>query len=198
MSDTELQVDPRVVRTRRLLLDAFIGLMGEKPFEDISITEIATRATVNRATFYAHFADKQELADAFLREGFERILQKHTAVKGKTMHECLHNLFMATLEHRRTVHADCKAKGRNSNELRVFEASIEVEVKMQLREYIHERLLDDAGKKTSTAKQQADMMAAVISSALYAAVVHISTMPASQSTSHIDVIVDRIARTLDT
>ena len=54
--------DPRVQRTRQLLLEAFMALVQEKhTIHSISIQEIATRATVNRATFYAHFADKYAL-----------------------------------------------------------------------------------------------------------------------------------------
>src|SRR5205807_1741174 len=47
-------VDPRVKRTRKLLQQAFIELFQEKGFASISIQDITERATVNRATFYAH------------------------------------------------------------------------------------------------------------------------------------------------
>jgi AcrR family transcriptional regulator len=53
--------DPRVRRTRNLLKDAFRELIREKRFSDISVQDITERATVNRATFYAHFPDKQAL-----------------------------------------------------------------------------------------------------------------------------------------
>ena len=56
-------VDPRVRRTRKLLQDAFRELIHEKPFTEISIQHITDRATVNRATFYAHYTDKQDLAN---------------------------------------------------------------------------------------------------------------------------------------
>ncbi len=51
--------DPRVKRTRQLLLQAFMALLEEKQhIYSISVQDIAERATVNRATFYAHFEDK--------------------------------------------------------------------------------------------------------------------------------------------
>ncbi len=62
--------DPRVVRTRRLIRDALVSLLAERNFESISVQEIAARATVNRATFYAHFTDKFALLDAMIREDF--------------------------------------------------------------------------------------------------------------------------------
>lgn len=62
------RVDPRVLRTRKLIRDALVSLLGEKSFESISVQDIAERATVNRATFYAHFVDKFALLDAVVRE----------------------------------------------------------------------------------------------------------------------------------
>jgi AcrR family transcriptional regulator len=64
------RVDPRVRRTRKLLQAALLELLQEKSFASISIQEIAERATVNRATFYTHFADKYALADSIIREQF--------------------------------------------------------------------------------------------------------------------------------
>jgi AcrR family transcriptional regulator len=64
------RVDPRVTRTRKLIRDALVSLLAEKNFESISVQDIAGRATVNRATFYAHFNDKFALLDAMIREDF--------------------------------------------------------------------------------------------------------------------------------
>ncbi len=62
------RVDPRVTRTQKLIRDALKSLLEEKSFEAISVQDIAERATVNRATFYAHFTDKFALLDAIVRE----------------------------------------------------------------------------------------------------------------------------------
>ncbi|MGA8535585.1 MAG: TetR/AcrR family transcriptional regulator [Candidatus Tumulicola sp.] len=62
------RVDPRVTRTRKLIRDSLVSLLAEKSFESISVHDIAERATVNRATFYAHFTDKFALLDALIRE----------------------------------------------------------------------------------------------------------------------------------
>jgi AcrR family transcriptional regulator len=66
--------DPRAVRTRALLLQAFTALLTEKAFTAISVQDVAERATVNRATFYAHFEDKYALLDSFIRERFQQHL----------------------------------------------------------------------------------------------------------------------------
>src|SRR6266699_30844 len=53
--------DLRARRTRKWLQDALIGLMKEKSFGDIQITELTERAQVSRPAFYLHFRSKEEL-----------------------------------------------------------------------------------------------------------------------------------------
>ncbi|MCL4859664.1 MAG: TetR/AcrR family transcriptional regulator [Caldilineaceae bacterium] len=76
----ETTVDPRVRRTRRLLQQAFRELLAEKRFQAISVQDIAERATVNRATFYAHFDDKFALVDSLIRDEFQECLAKEIAI----------------------------------------------------------------------------------------------------------------------
>lgn len=62
---TTPRLDPRVARTRVLLQDALLELARERGLDAISVADIADRATVNRSTFYQHYADKETLlADA--------------------------------------------------------------------------------------------------------------------------------------
>jgi AcrR family transcriptional regulator len=51
--------DPRVLRSRQMLIKALLKLLARKDFEDISVQEIADEATLNRATFYLHYPDKR-------------------------------------------------------------------------------------------------------------------------------------------
>jgi AcrR family transcriptional regulator len=55
------RLDPRVRRSRRMLRDALIALMREREYGEISVSDIAERADLNRATFYLHYTDKQDL-----------------------------------------------------------------------------------------------------------------------------------------
>ena len=68
------RVDPRVKRTRKLLERAFFELLAERGFQAITVQNIAERAEVNRATFYAHFDDKFALADSLIRAQFRETL----------------------------------------------------------------------------------------------------------------------------
>lgn len=58
---TPRRSDRRVERTRALLRDALMQLVTERPWESITVQDITDRANVNRATFYLHFRDKDEL-----------------------------------------------------------------------------------------------------------------------------------------
>src|SRR5258708_18788791 len=62
--------DPRARRTRQLLAQSFSELMTVKEFGEITVQDIAAKATINRATFYAHFEDKFALLDWIIRDQF--------------------------------------------------------------------------------------------------------------------------------
>src|SRR5205809_7879580 len=60
--------DRRVQRTRQLLQDALISMMIAKGYETTTVQDILDRANVGRATFYAHFADKETLLNSRLAD----------------------------------------------------------------------------------------------------------------------------------
>jgi AcrR family transcriptional regulator len=76
--------DPRIVRSRRMLMEALARLLTQKEFEDISIQEIADEATLNRATFYLHYADKNALLQAMTDARF----RDHIARRGLSFTDC--------------------------------------------------------------------------------------------------------------
>lgn len=57
----EGHLDLRQRKTRALLVKALAELMEERPFSELSVVDICSRAMVHRTTFYAHFNDKREL-----------------------------------------------------------------------------------------------------------------------------------------
>ena len=54
--------------TRTRLFEALGSLMGEQSFESITMSQIAERAGVGRTAVYNHFADKEVLLLAYMRE----------------------------------------------------------------------------------------------------------------------------------
>jgi AcrR family transcriptional regulator len=59
-------VDRRTRRTRRALQNALLNLAEERDLESITVQEITNRADINRATFYQHFRDKDDLVTSAL------------------------------------------------------------------------------------------------------------------------------------
>lgn len=53
--------DPRARRTRALLRSAVLDLAMEKDLDGITMSDIAERAEVNRATVYLHYKDREDL-----------------------------------------------------------------------------------------------------------------------------------------
>ena len=55
------RADPRVQRTRRALIDAFIGSALDGDASKLNVRELTRRAKVGRSTFYGHFEGLNEL-----------------------------------------------------------------------------------------------------------------------------------------
>lgn len=135
MLSSTVKIDPRVKRTRKLLLDAFFSLLREKRFEEITVQDIAERATVNRATFYAHFVDKYALVDDLIRDSFAEVLQKHMQTPTQNAQEQLRYLLLAVIDHWQGTNTHCKPV------YSPFESMIEAQVKGQIRNSLYTWLL---------------------------------------------------------
>src|ERR1700679_3205562 len=76
--------DPRVLRSRQMLMESLLRLLKNKEFEDISIQDIADEATLNRATFYLHYPDKNALLQAMTESRFRDLIER----RGITFTDC--------------------------------------------------------------------------------------------------------------
>src|ERR1700761_7435704 len=68
--------DPRILRSRQMLMESLARLLIRKELDDISIQEIADEATLNRATFYLHYADKNALLQAMTAARFRDLIAR--------------------------------------------------------------------------------------------------------------------------
>jgi AcrR family transcriptional regulator len=97
--------DRRVERTHHQLRAALLSLMQERGFEELSVQDIIDRANVGRATFYAHFENKEDLLVSGI-EDFRETLRHQRGprrpVPGKTTDAFLfsHELFAHVAAHR--------------------------------------------------------------------------------------------------
>lgn len=99
--------DRRVTRTRNLIRQALHDLMELKPFSEVSVQDIAKRASVNRASFYAHFADKYFLLEESTRTAYYAVLAEHDGAAGVDASAFLQAIAIATFRFIRT-HQKCK------------------------------------------------------------------------------------------
>ena len=156
-------VDPRVTRTRHLLVKAFNELLKEKSFEAITVQDIAERATVNRATFYAHFDDKYALFDQVAQESFKQALSGQLPPHAGLDASTLHMLIQVVCEYLEWHSAHCKPSIRTQ-----FGAQLEDQVKRQMRELLL-AWLKSAVLKGAASASDLELRAAVASWAIYGA-----------------------------
>jgi AcrR family transcriptional regulator len=158
MSATIEKIDPRIKRTRKLLMDAFESLLSEKEFESITVQDITARATVNRATFYAHFTDKYQMVDQLIGDSFARILERRRTTDDDTPESYLRQLFLATADHWAGVHGRCRHD--------LFVSLAEAQVKRQLRDDVRQWLVEHGG---TGQRERIDMIATIVTWSIYGA-----------------------------
>ncbi len=61
-------VDRRVLKTKRAIRNAFAKLMVEKDINDITITELADTADINRKTFYNYYSGVYQVVEDIERD----------------------------------------------------------------------------------------------------------------------------------
>jgi AcrR family transcriptional regulator len=59
-----------------MLRDALIDLVAERGYDAISVADIADRADINRATFYLHYGDKEELLVESMEAVFNELAER--------------------------------------------------------------------------------------------------------------------------
>jgi len=125
------EADPRVKRTRQLLLQAFTAVLAEKrSIHSITIRDITQRATVNRATFYAHFEDKDALLDSWMRELFQQELARRLPASPRLSVSVLRELILVVFNFLALVHSHRKRVNKQFDTL--FETALQQEVQKVL------------------------------------------------------------------
>ncbi len=120
------KLDPRVKRTRGLILASFENLLAEKNFENISVQDVTDKAQINRATFYAHFQDKYVLLETFISKMFMQDIEKRTLNVCSYSSDNLRNLILAVCEFLGRLHTSCAQPHQQ------FESLVESTIKKQV------------------------------------------------------------------
>lgn len=153
--EMEEKLDPRVKRTRSLILKSFNDLLAEKSFDAISVQHVTDRAQINRATFYAHFPDKYALLDHSVSQMFRQEIEKRTLNACHYTPENLRYLILAVCEFLARVHSDCAQPHQQ------FESLVEGNIKKILFELLSYWL------KQTNDKISSDIPATVATWAIY-------------------------------
>ena len=80
------------IRSRKLIVDALADLLTEKPLDKITVTDVVSRADINRGTFYAHYKDIPDVVDHLIQQTFSAIrdaMISHTAANSSLEHTLL-------------------------------------------------------------------------------------------------------------
>lgn len=67
-----MKQDLRVIKSRSAIENAFINLVEIKGFQNVSITEIAEKAMVNRNTIYLNYGSKEDILEAIIRSSLSK------------------------------------------------------------------------------------------------------------------------------
>lgn len=67
------KIDARITRTTRALGGALIALIQERDFSEITVQHILDRAGVGRATFYAHYRNKEDALHSSYEHFFDAL-----------------------------------------------------------------------------------------------------------------------------
>jgi AcrR family transcriptional regulator len=156
--------DPRVKRTRKLLMEALMALIGEKRFQDISVQDIAERATVNRATFYAHFEDKYALFDEAVGEQFRAKVMSQVSPREPFTAAHLARLIAVVIHAQAQFHDGCQHQPPGRDLGPMLEGKVQQALNAYLLHWL--RLSPPAGMRTD---MPVETTAAVISWAIFGA-----------------------------
>lgn len=76
MSTTK-KMDPRAIRSKKVLKEAVVSLLSENPsISALTVKKITDQAQLNRATFYLHFEDINNLMKQLVYDIFDDLSEK--------------------------------------------------------------------------------------------------------------------------
>jgi AcrR family transcriptional regulator len=153
------RLDPRIRRTRQLLQDSLKRLLEEKEFDKITIQDITEAATLNRATFYAHYPDKFALLEELIRVSFLQLLECRKVRFDGTCATAFHPIILAVCDYL------AELQKSHSSKQHQFEAFVEGTVIDQLRVI----LMDGFQKHPVERSIPPELVAATASWAIYGA-----------------------------
>jgi AcrR family transcriptional regulator len=95
------QGDARTLRSRAALRDTLVSLLEQKPFEQVTIREIAVQAKIGYATFFRHYPSKDALLNDLAADQISGLVKVTLPMLDSTdTRTTARALFAYVLEHR--------------------------------------------------------------------------------------------------
>lgn len=66
-------------QTKKAIMEGFLRLLGQRPFDKISVVDIAAECKINRNTFYYYYQDVYALVDEVFRVETQRFAERKPA-----------------------------------------------------------------------------------------------------------------------
>lgn len=129
--------DPRVLRTRQLIREAFRELLRTKGFDALSIKDIAQKATINRATFYDHYVDKYALLDETIEQAFHGMISEEVRLSREFTGETCDQLILQTHSYIVDFYRNCRMDSKSIAKL------VDDKIKQMLEQTIQNILIKD-------------------------------------------------------
>ncbi len=134
----EVKKDLRIIRTKKFLYEALIGLLKEKPFEEIKVSDICEKALINRSTFYAHYSDKYELLDSFIKDvklSLKEELKKNTNITNtKEYYLEMLRIFFLHVNERKLFYSAILVNNQNSIVTDMIFSALNEDIKKRIEE----------------------------------------------------------------
>lgn len=83
-------------RTERDIIQALWSLLGEKPYNKITVQDIVNRCGVNRNTFYYHFQDIPSLTEESIRIWTDSVIQANRLPESAA--QCVELMFQSCIK----------------------------------------------------------------------------------------------------
>lgn len=159
----ETKLDPRIIRTRKLIMDAFMHLSKIKDFDQITVKDITEGATINRATFYYHFTDKYELLEQIINEDMVPKVIGQINKATEMNEETIIRTFISITEFQSSTKSQCMKSYES------FKSNIEITIKKELEQFFYKLLLEN---RIGNSEEEAKLMAVMLSWGIYGATIN--------------------------
>ncbi|MBR6939603.1 MAG: TetR/AcrR family transcriptional regulator C-terminal domain-containing protein [Clostridia bacterium] len=117
--------------TKNLIFRTFVEILGEKPFDKITVRDIVERANVNRNTFYYYYSDIYELLEEMFTREFTEMVAEHR--NGFRWLVGFSNLLTTAYNNKKIINNICASRSYEYLENYMFKSC-----KIILSEFIHE------------------------------------------------------------